>query len=110
MQYVQDNAEEALEFAKIAADQSKALAAIVWKITYDFCIDDVDAAAEIVMESSLFLDDPAQEGDQDDENKKCPKDKKNRPLCDNPECAGAKGKCWRVIIFLTGRYLWSFAD
>ncbi|PIA96150.1 hypothetical protein CB0940_10328 [Cercospora beticola] len=92
LDYVQTNAGRLTEFANVSADQFKAVSLLVWKATSDMCLGSIDQLAEIVLDDSMFLDDPSREGD-DNEDKKCPKDVKDRPACDSQDCAGADDRC-----------------
>ncbi|GIZ48427.1 hypothetical protein CKM354_001148800 [Cercospora kikuchii] len=92
LEYVQTNAGRLIEFAKVDADEVKAVALLVWKTTSDMCLGSIDQLAEIVLDDSMFLEDPSHEDDENGDGK-CPKDVKNSPGCDSQDCAGADDRC-----------------
>lgn len=76
-------------FKDVAVGLRDLIAETVWIAAYDMCVYDQIEQSTLVLEDSLISDDP-----DNDDNKKCTTDDKERPTCDS--CAGTKGICQSV--------------
>jgi hypothetical protein len=92
LETVQESALKLPVFAGVAADITKQVASIVWAATYEVCIDHATSLEQIAIESSLVIEDPMGDDEQDND-KKCPDE---MPICEDNECLGIDGVCKSV--------------